>query len=128
MTLQRVPILDLQQRKAAYDALFAAYGNSIPEAKELLRQVNRKLAKEALWRACSAYHRRRLNDTPVDELVEFARSADPDFKQLPEYWGLKWRQHVGAEASALLQPFMISAMHRRIRSWLVWKTHRLRGI
>ena len=63
-----------------------------------------------------------------DELVEFARSADPDFKQLPEYWGLKWRQHVGAEASALLQPFMISAMHRRIRSWLVWKTHRLRGI
>jgi glycosyltransferase involved in cell wall biosynthesis len=128
MTVERVPIIDLQQRKAAYEALFATYGELIPQASELLRRVNRKLAKEALWRVCSAYHRRRLDNTPVDELIEFARSADPDFEQLSEYWGLQWRQCVGAEASSLLQPIMISAMHRRIRNWLSWRTHRLRGI
>jgi glycosyltransferase involved in cell wall biosynthesis len=128
MTVQRIPIVDLKQRKAAYDALFATYGELIPNAKWLQRRADRKLAKEALWRACSAYHRRRLHKTPVAELIEFARSAYPDFEKLPEYWGLRWRQRVGVKASSLLQPIMISAMHRQIRNWLWWKTFRLRGI
>ncbi len=128
MTIQRIPIVDLKQRKAAYEALFATYGQLIPHAKWLQRQAARKLAKEALWRACSAYHRRRLDETPVAELVEFARSAYPGFEKLPEYWGLRWRERVGVNASSLLQPIMVSAMHRRIRNWLWRKTFRLRGI
>jgi hypothetical protein len=128
MTVQRVPIVDLHQRKAAYDAVFASYGSVIPDALQLRQKANRKMAKEALWRACSAYHRRRLESTPVAELVEFARSTYPGVEKLPEYWGLQWRQHVGPTVCPYLQPFMISAVHRRISNWLWWKTWRFRGI
>jgi glycosyltransferase involved in cell wall biosynthesis len=128
MTVQRVPVIDLQQRKAAYDAIFAEFGRSISDAVSLHREVNRKMAKEALWRACGAYHRRRLETTPVDELVAFAHSAYPDYKKLPEYWGLQWRQRVGARTSSYLRPIMMSAVYRRIRSWLWWKTWKMRGI
>lgn len=128
MTVQRVPTIDLQQRKAAYDSIFEAYGDSIPNADRLHRAANLKMAKEALWRACTAYHRRRLDTTPVDQLVEFSRSTYPNFKKLPEYWGLRWRQRVGSRASFYLQPIMMSAMHRRLRSWLWWKIWKLRGI
>jgi glycosyltransferase involved in cell wall biosynthesis len=128
MTVQRLPLIDLQQRKAAYDAVFAAYGELIPDAVRLHQEANRKMAKEALWRACSAYHRRRLDNTPVDELVDFARSTFSQFERLPEHWGLRWRKRVGPKACSYLQPIMISAVHRRIRSWLWWKTWKLRGI
>jgi hypothetical protein len=128
MTVQRVPIVDLQQRKAAYDALFDTCGQLIPDAGRLRHEADRKMAKEALWRACSAYHRRRLETTPVDELVDFARSTYANFESLPEYWGFRWRQRVGPKASSYLQPIMMSAVHRRIRSWLWWKTWKSRGI
>jgi hypothetical protein len=128
MTVQRVPIVDLQQRKAAFNAFFDRSGRSIPDAARLRQEADRKMAKEALWLACSAYHRRRLETTPVVELVDFARSTYAGFEGLPEYWGLRWRQRVGPKASSYLQPIMISAMYRRIRSWLWWKTWKLRGI
>lgn len=128
MTVERVPIIDLQQRRAAYQALFEVYGHLIPDSSVLLRQVNKKIAREALWRACSAYHRRRLAQTPLADLIDLARLADPDFKTLPEYRGFRWRQRVGATASFVLQPIMIPAIYRRLCNWLWWKTFPLRGI
>jgi hypothetical protein len=128
MSVQRVPVVDLLQRKAAYDALFTAYGDKIADASVLEREAYRRLAKEALWRACSAYHRRRLDTTPVNELVKFACSTYPQARELGEYWGLRWRQRVGPKLSSYLQPLMFSAMSRRVHSWLWWKMFRFRGI
>jgi Glycosyl transferase family 2 len=128
MTVQRIPIIDLQQRKAAYDALFAEYGELVSDADWLHREANRKMAKEALWRACSAYHRRRMDITPVNELIDFARSTYPEFERLPEYWGLRWRQLIGPDLCPYLQPIMISAVHRKARNWLWWRTWRWRGV
>jgi GT2 family glycosyltransferase len=128
MTVQRVSIIDLQQRRAAYQAIFETYGHLIPDRHALLRHANRKIAREALWRACSAYHRRRLVQTPLADLINLARSADPDFETLPEYRGFRWRQRVGATASFFLQPIMIPAIYRRVRGWLWWKAFPLRGI
>ena len=91
MTIERVPIIDLKQRKAAYDAIFSAYGDIIPDADELHKAVTRKMAREALWLACSAYHRRHLNVVPVEELVSFALSAYPDAEGCRNM-GLRWRQ------------------------------------
>lgn len=128
MTVERVPLIDLQQRKAAFDAVFAEGSQRVPDGDVLLRKANRKMAKEALWRACSAYHRGRLSTTPVNDLIAFARSTYPDLERQPEYWGLRWRQKVGAAACPYLQPIMLSAVHRRVSSWLWWKTFRIRGI
>jgi peptidoglycan/LPS O-acetylase OafA/YrhL len=128
MTTERVPIVDLRQRKAAYDALFAARGDRIPDADRLAGRVHRAMAKEALWRACRAYERRRMDTTPIDELTAFARSAYPRVHRLPEYWGLRWRQMVGPKLCPYLQPIMVSAVHRRLRTMLWWRRWARQGI
>jgi hypothetical protein len=127
MTTQRVPIVDLQQRKAAYDALFDAHSDLIPDAERIAERAQRRMAKEALWCACRAYERRRLDSTPVGELVEFAREAYPRVDRLPEYWGLRWRQKVGPEVCPYLQPIMVSAVHRRVRNMVWWRRWARRG-
>jgi hypothetical protein len=121
MTTERVPLVDLRQRKAAYDALFAEQSEKIPDARRLARRANRKLAKEAIWRVCRAYERRRLDTTPTEELLEFAHAAYPDADRLPESWGLAWRRRVGPRITPYLQPLMLSAVHRRVRNILWWR-------
>jgi glycosyltransferase involved in cell wall biosynthesis len=128
MTNERVPLVDLRQRYAAYKALFDNYGDLIADRESLLRKANRKLAREALWRACSAYHLRRLDQTPVAELVSFAAMADPDYAALPEFWGLRWRRRLGPGLSRWAQPLMFAAIYRRVQNWLWWKAFPLRGI
>jgi glycosyltransferase involved in cell wall biosynthesis len=128
MTVERVHIVDLRQRKAAYDALFERYSDRIPDASRLRGRADRKLAKEALWGACRAYDRRRMEITPIDELADFACDAYPRVQRLPEYWGLRWRQRVGPKVCPYLQPLMISAVHRRLRTLLWWRRWAREGV
>jgi glycosyltransferase involved in cell wall biosynthesis len=128
MSNDRVPYVDLLQRKAAYDMFFDAHGDRVPNADLLRRSAGRTMAKEALWRACRAYERRRTATTPISELQTFACAAYPCAAQLPEYWGLRWRQAVGPRVCPYLQPIMISAVHRRVRSALWWRHWRREGV
>jgi hypothetical protein len=128
MTTERVPLVDLRQRKAAYDALFAAHAHAVPDAERMRRRADRQLAKEALWRACRAYERRRMDSVPIAELVEFARTTYPGAERLPEYWGLRWRQQVGPRATPYLQPIMLSAVHRSVRKKLWWRRWERQGV
>jgi hypothetical protein len=128
MTNDRVAYVDLEQRKAAYDALFDEYGDQIQNADRLRRRAGRMMAKEALWRACRAYERRRMDVTPIPELVGFAETAYPDTARLPEYWGLRWRKLVGPQVCPYLQPLMVSAVHRRVRSKLWWRRWAREGV
>ena len=128
MSTSRVPHVDLVHRKAAYDAIFDVYADRIPGADRLRRFANRKMAREALWRACRAYERRRMDSTPIDELVGFAEGAYPRTSRLPEYWGLRWRRIVGPQACPYLQPLILSAVHKRIRTQLMWRRWARQGI
>lgn len=128
MTNDRVPLVDLVQRKAAYDALFDEHGDRIPDAHRLRRSAARRMAKEALWRACRAYERRRMATTPIGELVDFASATYPATARLPEYWGLRWRQSVGPQMCPYLQPLMVSAVHRRVRTALWWRRWKREGV
>jgi hypothetical protein len=128
MTVDRVPLVDLIQRRAAYDALFEEFSDRIPGGARLTARTHRRLAKEALWLACRAYERRRMETTPIDELVDFATSTYPHAQRLPEYWGLRWRQKVGPEVCPYLQPIMLSAVHRRVRNILWWRRWARQGI
>lgn len=128
MTIERVPLVDLLQRKAAYDALFDAHGDAIADAGRLRRRAERQMAKEALWRACRAYERRRMDSDPVDELVAFALETYPDAGRLPEYWGLRWRRRVGPRVTPYLQPLMLSAVHRKVRKALWWRRWARQGV
>ena len=128
MTVERVPIVDLRQRKAAYDALFDAYADQIPHAGRLATLANREMAKQALWQTCRAYERRRMDSTPTAELVEFARATYPNSDRLPEAFGLRWRQLVGPQVTPYLQPIMVSAVHRRLRKILWFRRWARQGI
>ena len=127
MTIARSPIVDLQQRAAAFGSFFAEYRLLFPDAEALLRSARRQVAKEALWRACRAYERRRLADTPIAELKQFAYDTYPASQRLPEYWGLRWRERVGPRIAPYLQFLMLSAIHRRLRKALWWRRWRRRG-
>jgi glycosyltransferase involved in cell wall biosynthesis len=128
MTTERVTIVDLRQRREAYDAVFGTHAATIPDAARLAKRAQRRLAKEALWCACRAYDRRRMDSTPVADLVEFARETYPHADRLPEYWGLRWRQKAGSAVSPYLQPIMVSAVHRRMRNELWWRRWARRGV
>ncbi len=128
MTVDRVALVDLSQRKAAYDAIFDDHSAQIPDADRMRRQVARKLAKEALWEACRAYHRRSGDPSTVGDLREFASQTYPGFERLPEYWGLRWRERAGHQVSAALRPLMMSAMRRRVRHMLWWERWKREGV
>jgi glycosyltransferase involved in cell wall biosynthesis len=128
MTTERVPIVDLGQRKAAYDAIFDSYPEQIPDGNRLRRLANRKLAKEALWEACRTYDRRPLDTTRVADLVEFAHRTFPEADRLSESWGLRWRERVGPQMCARLRPIMMSQAHRRVRSTLWWRRWQRQGV
>lgn len=128
MTVERVPLVDLQQRKEAFDAVFEAHGERVSNAARLRRTADRKLAKEALWRACRAYERRGMDRVPVDALYEFARTTYAGFERLPEHWGLRWRRRIGPQAAPYLQPLILSAVHRKIRTMLMWRRLTRQGI
>lgn len=121
MTGDRVPVVDLQQRKLAYELFFEHTAHRVPHARRLHRRAERVVAKEALWRACRAYERRRMDVTPIAELEQVAGETSIDLRRLPEYWGLKWRRVVGPKITPYLQPLILSAVHRRIRSRLWWR-------
>jgi glycosyltransferase involved in cell wall biosynthesis len=128
MTVERLPLVDLRQRKAAYDAIFDTYSGRIPGVTELRAQVNRKMAREALWNACRAYNRGRVNTDEIDELVDFAQATYAPAASVPEYWGLQWRKRMGPRVCSGLRPVMLSAARRRLRSELWWRRWAREGV
>ena len=127
MTVARSPIVDLAQRAAAFESFFADSGPLLPDAQKLRQSALRQIAKEALWRACRAYERRRIAETPIAELKRLAYEVYPDSHRLPEHWGLRWRERIGPRITPYLQAFMLSAVYRRIRKMLYWRRWRLKG-
>jgi glycosyltransferase involved in cell wall biosynthesis len=120
---------DLRQRKAAYDAVLE-HATELPAAdrERLSATVNRKLARQALYRASRAYDRSRTGQVPVDELIAFAAACHPEYQRLPEYRGLALRRRVGPKAMPYLQPLVLSAYAHHARERLWWRTWRRTGI
>lgn len=128
MTKSRTELVDLRQRRAAYDALLESCSQRLSNPEGLADRVHRKLAWEALWTAARAYDRGRTEDTPIDELVAFAFDCWPRARRLPIYSGLRLRQRLGPRAMPYLQPLVLSAVARRAQSELWWRSWKLRGI
>jgi hypothetical protein len=128
MTIERVAIVDLRQRKASYDAIFDTYPDRIPNLAALHQRVSRTLAKEALREACRAYDRGGLDAQKVAELVAFAGETYADASHLPEAVGLRWRRRVGPEVCRALRPLLWPALYRRVRTKLWWRHWEREGI
>jgi len=106
-------LFDLQGRRDAFDAAFADVCGTVPGATGLHDAARRRLARQALDRACRAYERGRTDEVNVDDLVEFALGVWPEARGLSEWRALERRQRVGVEGAPRRPSFVARAIFRR---------------
>jgi glycosyltransferase involved in cell wall biosynthesis len=109
-------LLDLRERRLAFEVLFEGPGGKLPRAIELHDTARRSLAVEALGVACHAYDRGLTGTEPVDDYVAFAVETYPNAGELPEWRGLLRRRRVGAQLAPFVPPFFANAVRRRLRN------------
>jgi hypothetical protein len=125
------PLVDLRERRAAFDSFFAKCGEQLEGADELRAMAGRALARQALWRASRAIDRGLVDGpdgVPVDELVAFARDVHPDAERLREWRGFQLRRRIGAGRSAWFPPFVATGAAHRVRGHVVQWRWKARGI
>jgi len=108
-------LVDLRERAAVFDVLFAGPGGRLNDAFELHRAARRALAAEALTSAYHAYDRRRTGTEEIGCYVEFALATFPAARKLPQWRALQKRQRVGARFAPVVPTFTASAIWRRFR-------------
>jgi glycosyltransferase involved in cell wall biosynthesis len=127
MTNSRSRLVDLRQRRLAFEVLLERSAGTSGDLDQLSRTVHRKLAQEALWSAARAYDRGRTQETPVDDLMAFALDTWPEARKLPGYWGLEMRRRVGPGVMPYLQPLVLSAVVRKAQNRWWWESWKRRG-
>jgi Glycosyl transferase family 2 len=121
------PMIDLRERRAAFDSFFAARASELEQPDRLHALASRTLARQALWRASRAVDR-GIEQELVEELTDFALDTYPESRHLREWRGLRLRQWIGAGRSILFPPFIITGAAHRLRHHANWKRLRFRGI
>jgi hypothetical protein len=109
-------MLDLRERRVAFEVLFEGPGGKLPRSAELSEMAHRSLAMEALDAACHAYDRGLTDHEPVEEYVAFALETYPQARDLPHWRGLLRRQKVGAKAAPYVPLFFANAVRWRVRN------------
>lgn len=127
-TTYRRSLVDLEQRKAAFDIFFQHHHNAVAGAYRLRDLAGRALAREALWEACRAYDRNQVEEAGADELVAFAMTTYPAAMSLPEYAALRRRRRLGPIICNRTQVFAAPALVRRIRRRLRHERWKRQGV
>jgi glycosyltransferase involved in cell wall biosynthesis len=128
MTSHRTQLIDLNERRNAFETFFKHYRDRIVGAEILRSLADRALAREALWAACRAYDHNQVEQRLASELIAFALETCPQATSLPEYAALRRRQRLGPVVCKRTQVFAVPAMARRMRKWLWWRLWERRGI
>ncbi|HWY89925.1 MAG TPA: glycosyltransferase family A protein [Solirubrobacteraceae bacterium] len=124
---QEGPMDDLRERRAAFDAFFAACASKLESPEPLRALAARTLARQALWKASRAVDR-GVGDGLVEELSEFALDVYPDARGLREWRGLALRRRIGAGRSLGFLPFLATGAAHRVRHHAGWMRLRYKGI
>lgn len=120
-------LVDLRERRLAYDSFFARCGSRLEQAGALRETAGRALARQALWRASRAVDR-GVEDQLVEELIEFALDVYGHTRNLREWRGLRLRQRIGAGRSLMFVPFIATGLAHRVHLHAAQARLRLRGI
>jgi glycosyltransferase involved in cell wall biosynthesis len=113
-TTNKGSLLDLRQRKAAFQWFIEKNRDILHNANQLQDLSYRALAREALWDACRAYDRDEVEASSSGELIDFALSTYEDAPSLQEYAALRRRQRLGAAVCSKTQIFAASALVRNL--------------
>ncbi len=122
-------LMDLRERRLAYETALDRYGERLPGATRLTGVLHRKLGQEALWRAARAYDPNGTGQDVTDELVSFAVDCSPTVSKLPLYRALQMRKTIGPRMMLSLQPFIQAGVFaRKVQWWLRRRSWKWRGI
>lgn len=120
-------LMDLRQRRLAYEETLDHYSDRLTDPVRLSSVVHRKLARDALRVAARAYDRGNVRETPLDELDAFASDCWPEESKLLAYRTLQLRKRIGADVMPHLQPFILSAFANKAGGWLRRRSWKWRG-
>lgn len=113
------PLVEIADRRTAFESFFAGPGGRLPDAVGLRDTVRRTLARQALWRASRAYDRgavRGPEGRSAEDLVAFALETYPRARRLREWWGLRLRRRIGAGRSLWFPLFPLTGAAHRLRA------------
>jgi glycosyltransferase involved in cell wall biosynthesis len=121
-------LMDLRERRLAFELTLERYGERLPEATRLSDHVRRALGREALRAAGRACRGGSAEPTSVDELLGFAFDCWPKVSRLPLYRTLQLRKSIEPRLMPCLQPFIESAVFTdRVQRWLRRRSWKYRG-
>jgi cellulose synthase/poly-beta-1,6-N-acetylglucosamine synthase-like glycosyltransferase len=116
----------LQERRRAFDTLFAGPAGRLPGAGALHADALLALCREALGSACHQYDRGRADPDAVDALTRYAQQTYDGCDQLREWGALRRRARLGRRLPSRLPWYVAQAARRRARlelarrRWLRW--------
>jgi hypothetical protein len=125
------PIVDLSERRLAFDSFFAGGGAQLRDAQRLHEMACRSLARQALWQASRAIDRGRASGPdalPVEELTAFALDVYPRSRRLAEWRGLRLRRAIGEGRSRWFLPFVATGSAHRAKTHALKLRWKLKGI
>jgi glycosyltransferase involved in cell wall biosynthesis len=120
-------LMDLRQKRQAFDVTFDLYGDRLSDRRRLRDGVRRRLSREALFIAARSYDLGTADPQVVDELVEFALDCWPAANRLPAYHTLRLRRRLDPTLVARVQPSRPAAFGRRAHGWLQRRSWKYRG-
>lgn len=103
-------LVDLKERKAAFDALFRECGERINRRVQLEELANQSLAREAVWAVCEAFDHDEAANFPAGAFLNFALDTYPNVKMLREYRSVRLRMQMGGRLWTAVRCF--SKRHR----------------
>lgn len=113
-TVNAGQVVDLRGRRDAFRELFAdPVTAGLPQRDVLAEVAFRRLADEAVDKACHAYDRRRVETTPTDEFLALADDMWPQWRDSAMGRRLARRERIGPRR-AWLTPLALRSVRRRV--------------
>jgi len=124
---QRDPIVELRERRIAFERFFERCSARLEDPRGLARAVGEALARQALWQASRAVDRNE-DAALAQALQDFALDVCPQAQRLREWRGLSLRRTIGAGRSRLFPPFLATGAGHRLRGHIGRARWRLTGV
>jgi hypothetical protein len=102
---------DLRQRKQAFSAAAAEWGDQVPDGRNALAAADSRVAEVAFWAGSRAFDAGAVGF--CDEALAFALSLDPALKQSKSWRRLALKRVVGHGLWSALRPALNWARSRR---------------
>ena len=101
-------VLDLRQKRLAFEMTLDLYGARLSDARRLSDGVHRRLSRDALGVAARSYDLGTAEPAAVDELVAFAFDCWPHANRFPIYHTLQARRRVSPQAMPYISRRLVS--------------------